>query len=170
MPVLFELGARPHPPRDLYRAYLAQSHIFLGIYWQQYGWIAPDMDISGLEDEYLLAGEHPKLVYIKRPAPDRDPALDELLDRIRNDNNTSYRPFESADELRELVENDLAVMLTERFEAPTSEPAGAQPACQRRSTSARVLGAHRSRRRGARGARALGPRRCAARDPHRTGR
>ncbi len=22
-PVLFELGARPHPPRDLYRAYLA---------------------------------------------------------------------------------------------------------------------------------------------------
>jgi uncharacterized protein DUF4062 len=24
-PVLFELGARPHPPRELYRAYLAQS-------------------------------------------------------------------------------------------------------------------------------------------------
>ena len=24
-PVLFELGARPYPPRDLYRAYLAQS-------------------------------------------------------------------------------------------------------------------------------------------------
>ena len=22
-PVMFELGARPHPPRDLYRAYLA---------------------------------------------------------------------------------------------------------------------------------------------------
>ena len=41
VPVLFELGARPHPPRDLYRAYLAQSHIFLGIYWQSYGWVAP---------------------------------------------------------------------------------------------------------------------------------
>jgi hypothetical protein len=29
-PVLFELGARPHPPRDLYRAYLEQSQIFVG--------------------------------------------------------------------------------------------------------------------------------------------
>ena len=26
-PVLFDLGARPHPPRDLYCAYLDQSHI-----------------------------------------------------------------------------------------------------------------------------------------------
>ena len=60
VPVLFELGARPHPPRDLYRAYLAQSHIFLGIYWQRYGWVAPDMDISGLEDEYALSGDHPE--------------------------------------------------------------------------------------------------------------
>src|SRR5262245_66643928 len=29
-PVLFELGARPHPPQELYRAYLAQSHSFIG--------------------------------------------------------------------------------------------------------------------------------------------
>ena len=29
-PVMFELGARPHPPRELYRAYLAQSDIFIG--------------------------------------------------------------------------------------------------------------------------------------------
>ena len=53
-PVLFELGARPHPPRSLYRAYLEQSHVFVGIYWQRYGWVAPDMDISGLEDEWRL--------------------------------------------------------------------------------------------------------------------
>jgi hypothetical protein len=50
-PIMFELGARPHPPRSLYRSYLAQSDIFVGIYWQRYGWVAPDMDISGLEDE-----------------------------------------------------------------------------------------------------------------------
>jgi sugar/nucleoside kinase (ribokinase family) len=31
-PVMFELGARAHPPRDLYRAYLDQSDVFLGIY------------------------------------------------------------------------------------------------------------------------------------------
>ena len=41
-PVMFELGARPHPPKDLYRAYLEQSDIFIGIYWQKYSWGAPD--------------------------------------------------------------------------------------------------------------------------------
>src|SRR4249919_535867 len=55
-PVMFELGSRPYPPQDLYRAYLDQSHIFIGIYWERYGWIAPDMAISGLEDEYRLCG------------------------------------------------------------------------------------------------------------------
>ncbi len=54
-PVMFELGARPHPPRELYRAYLAQSDIFVGLYGERYGWVAPGEDISGLEDEYRLA-------------------------------------------------------------------------------------------------------------------
>lgn len=53
---VFEAGARPHPPRDLYSAYLDQSHIFLGIYWNSYGWTAPGAEISGLEDEYRLCG------------------------------------------------------------------------------------------------------------------
>jgi hypothetical protein len=61
-PVLFEMGARPYPPRELYRAYLAQSDIFLGLYWQRYGWVAPGMQISGLEDEYQLAGDKPRLI------------------------------------------------------------------------------------------------------------
>jgi hypothetical protein len=65
IPVLFELGARPHPPRELYLAYLRQSDVFIGIYGQQYGWIAPDQKISGLEDEYLNAGGKPKLVYVQ---------------------------------------------------------------------------------------------------------
>jgi hypothetical protein len=55
-PVMFELGARPHPPQELYRAYLAQSDIFVGLYWQRYGWVGPGMDISGLEDEFQLSG------------------------------------------------------------------------------------------------------------------
>jgi len=41
VPVMFELGARPHPPREVYRAYLAQSQVFIGIYWQRYGWVVP---------------------------------------------------------------------------------------------------------------------------------
>ena len=48
-PIMFELGARPHPPRALYRSYLEQSEVFVGVYWQRYGWVAPDMDISGPE-------------------------------------------------------------------------------------------------------------------------
>ncbi|MBI5565384.1 MAG: tetratricopeptide repeat protein, partial [Chloroflexi bacterium] len=114
-PVMFELGARPHPPKDLYRAYLDQSDIFLGIYWQKYGWVAPDMDISGLEDEWRLSGDKPKLIYIRTPAPDRDARLKDLLDKVRNDDRVSYKPFSTPDELRDLIENDLALLLTERF-------------------------------------------------------
>ncbi|HEU4481283.1 MAG TPA: DUF4062 domain-containing protein, partial [Actinomycetota bacterium] len=115
-PVLFELGARPYPPRDLYRAYLAQSDIFIGIYWQSYGWIAPEMDISGLEDEFLLSEGMPRLIYVKEPAPDREPRLDTLLhDRIAN-TGVSYRKFTTPDELGKLIRDDLAILLTERFE------------------------------------------------------
>ena len=88
-PVLFELGARPYPPRALYRAYLEQSHVFLGIYWQSYGWVAPDEQISGLEDEYRLSGTRPRLIYIKGPAPDRQERLGALLRSIEADDQTS---------------------------------------------------------------------------------
>src|SRR5919106_5942430 len=77
-PVMFEMGARPHPPRSLYRSYLEQSHVFVGLYWQRYGWVAPGMEVSGLEDEYLLAAGKPMLIYVKRPAPEREPRLRDL--------------------------------------------------------------------------------------------
>ncbi len=130
-PVLFELGARPHPPRDLYRAYLAQSDIFLGIYWERYGWVAPNMDISGLEDEYRLSGDRPKLIYVKTPAPNREPALKAMLDQLKADDNASYKPFQTVEELHDLIENDLALLLTERFDqvraaAPAPEAAAAE--------------------------------------------
>ena len=116
-PVMFELGARPHPPRELYRAYLDQSHIFVGIYWQRYGWVAPDETVSGLEDEYNLSGSRPKLIYVKSPAPDREPRLKDLLDRIRDDDHASYKYFERPPELGKFIVNDLMVLLSERFEA-----------------------------------------------------
>jgi Domain of unknown function (DUF4062) len=47
VPVMFELGARPHPPRNVYQAYLAQSQVFVGVYWQSYGWVAPGEQVSG---------------------------------------------------------------------------------------------------------------------------
>jgi predicted ATPase len=115
-PVMFELGARPHPPRDLYRAYLGQSHVFVGVYGERYGWVAPGESVSGLEDEYRLAAGMPQLVYIKEPAPDRDEALTRLLDDVRSHERTSYRRFRSLEELEALVAEDLAVLLSERFE------------------------------------------------------
>ena len=81
-PVMFELGARPYPPREVYRAYLAQSDVFIGLYWQWYGQLAPGMQVSGLEDEFELARELPRLLYVKAPAPDREPRLGDLLERI----------------------------------------------------------------------------------------
>src|ERR1700753_737383 len=56
VPGMFELGARPHPPRQLYRSYLAQSQVFVGVYWQSYGWVAPGGQVSRVGDAYLLAG------------------------------------------------------------------------------------------------------------------
>src|SRR5215469_6468674 len=114
-PVLFESGARPYPPRELYQAYLTQSEIFLGLYWQRYGWVAPGMGVSGLEDEYQLAAGKPRLIYIKTPAPEREPGLQRLLDHIRADGQASYQHFTTPQELGEWIANDLALLLTERF-------------------------------------------------------
>jgi predicted ATPase len=121
-PVLFESGARPYPPRELYRAYLAQSDIFIGLYWQRYGWVAPDMAISGLEDEYQLAGDKPRLIYLKAPAHEREPGLQTLLDRIRTQEVASYQKFATPEELCERIANDLAQLLTERFARTPTTP------------------------------------------------
>jgi predicted ATPase len=125
-PVLFESGARPYPPRELYQAYLAQSDIFVGLYWQRYGWVAPTMQVSGLEDEYLLSGAKPKLIYIKTPAHEREPRLQDLLDRIRAEDTASYQKFATPEELRERIANDLALLLTERFTSPAETPVAAR--------------------------------------------
>jgi predicted ATPase len=120
-PIMFESGARPHPAQDLYQAYLSQSHIFIGIYWQSYGWIGPEMKISGLEDEYNRTNALPRLIYIKKPSPQREDRLTQLLERIRGENASSYKYFSNPDELRELVENDLILLLTEYFETVSAK-------------------------------------------------
>lgn len=115
IPVLFELGARPHAPRELYREYLAQSQIFVGIYWNRYGWIAPGETVSGLEDEYNLSGDLPKLIYIKKSTEPREERLTQLLHKIQQDDKVSYKTFTDVNDLGNLIINDLAVLLTERF-------------------------------------------------------
>ena len=122
-PVMFELGARPHPPRELYRAYLAQSDVFIGIYADSYGWTAPGEDVSGLEDEYNLAPDGmPKLIYLKDSAS-RDERLTELISRIKADDTVSYVSFSTPEQLSERVTADLATLLAERFEVARRAPA-----------------------------------------------
>jgi predicted ATPase len=122
-PVMFELGARPHPPRALYRTYLEQSHVFVALYWQSYGWVAPDETVSGLEDEYLLSLGMPKLLYVKEPAPERQDRLRELLRRIQDDDAATYKRFTSTEQLEHLLADDLMVLLSERFEATAGHAA-----------------------------------------------
>src|SRR5207248_4055263 len=62
--------------------------------------------------------------------PEREPELQALLQRIETDDTASYKPFATPDELRELIANDLALLLTERFEqtqaATTAPPASSE--------------------------------------------
>ncbi len=125
-PVMFEGGARPYPPRDVYLNYLMQSDVFVGIYWQRYGWVAPGQNISGLEDEYRLSRGKPRLLYVKTPAPDREPNLSALLDRIISDGSSSYRLFTTHEELQQHIAGDLALLLSDRFASTVD--AAAEPA------------------------------------------
>jgi len=132
-PVMFEVGARPYPPAEVYRAYLAQSDVFIGLYWQRYGQLVPGEQVSGLEEEFQLSGGLPRLLYVKAPAPDREPRLADLLARIRDNALASYRSFRTPAELGRLVRDDLAVLLSERFAAAGSQAAAgpAPPAAAR---------------------------------------
>src|SRR5262249_61134766 len=106
----------------MYRAYLKQSEVFVGIYWQRYGWVAPGMDISGLEDECRLAAGKPMLLYLKRPAPEQEPRLAAMLDRIRAAGTGSYRTFATPRELERLLAGGLAVLLSGSFAGAAAGP------------------------------------------------
>jgi predicted ATPase len=123
-PVMFESGASPHPARALYRAFLDQSDVFVGIYWQRYGWVARGSAISGLEDEFRLASQMPRLVYVKIPAPGIESGLSRMLEKVRTEGGPTYKTFADAGELRELLANDLAALLSERFGGTSSDGSG----------------------------------------------
>jgi len=124
-PVMFDAGARPYPPAEVYRAYLAQADVFIGLYWQWYGQLVPGAQVSGLEEEFDLSAGLPRLLYVKGPAPDRQPRLADLLARIREESSASYRHFRAPAELGRLVRDDLAVLLSERFGAAGGQAGGA---------------------------------------------
>ena len=116
-PILFEdIGARPHPPREIYRDRLELSQIFVGIYKESYGWIAPEMDVSGVEDEFRLAAARgiDRLVYIYQTPSSRDTKLQILIDKAKNSGITVASYTDPA-QLGNRVRNDLTAVITNRF-------------------------------------------------------
>ena len=114
-PIMFEPGGRPHPPRELYRSYIQQSHIFIGIYGSGYGWVDPELGISGIEDEFKIAGDMPRLLYVTDPEGAEE-RLSAFVERAGRDDRVVVRRFDTDTDLRSRVQDDLALLLTERFE------------------------------------------------------
>jgi hypothetical protein len=102
VPVWYESGARPPPPRAC-PAYLQQGQVFAGICGRRDGWVAPGMEISGLEGEFRLGAGKPMLPYLKRPAPGQEPRLTAMIDRIRAAGTVSCRAFATSRELERLL-------------------------------------------------------------------
>jgi hypothetical protein len=112
--------------------------VFVGLYWQQYGWIAPGEEFSGLEDEYRLAPrDMPKLIYLKR-AREREAAR-ELLEADPRRRPTSYKTFAHRRRLADSSRATSRPLLAERFDASRApateaavESAGDRRGCLRR--------------------------------------
>jgi tetratricopeptide (TPR) repeat protein len=116
-PVLFEdIGARPHPPREVYTARLEISQIFVGIYRESYGWVAPDMNVSGIEDEFRIATDRgmDRLVYVYENPSAREPRLQALIEDAKNSKLT-LAWYSDPEQLRDRVRDDLTAVVSTRF-------------------------------------------------------
>ena len=113
MAVMLETGPGVDPSRVEVGADLQPSDIFVGLYWQRYGRVAPDQEISRLEDEYRRSTGVPRLLYVKEPAFRREPRLAGLLRRIQADDTASYKPFADLAELSRLLGDDLARLIAQ---------------------------------------------------------
>jgi hypothetical protein len=71
-PVTQEPAARAEP--------VSRGDVFVGIYWQRYGWRPDAFAVAAVEEECLECGEVPRLVYVKQPAHPHD-ALSRLVGR-----------------------------------------------------------------------------------------
>jgi len=115
-PILFEhLGARSAPPREVYLGKLDQSHIFIGIYRDSYGSVAPGATISGIEEELRRSGQRgmPRLAYICESDQSRDPRLKALLGNVEGE--VTFWRFRNADELYKRIRDDIEVEVARRF-------------------------------------------------------
>ena len=106
-PITLEGTVASLPREELARSLLNQAEVFVGVFG------TPDSRDSAHEAEFQQAAALPRLVYVKvagsaRPDPTAVRALQNLAD--------AYRTFSSSEELYELLQDDLAQLLTERFQ------------------------------------------------------
>lgn len=117
-PLLFEgAGARSYPPRTLYLRMIHTAHIFIGIYRNDYGWIAPDMPISGIEDEFRNATTRgmPRLIYILKDDSGRSDRLRSLLDQIMLESGLTVAFYEELSELYACLRDDIEAEVAKTF-------------------------------------------------------
>lgn len=115
---LFEAaGARPWPPRDVYLPRLYEADIFVGIYRHSYGWIAPDHNISGLEDEFRHATKRgiPCLVYLFADGAGRDDRLTALIQGIQVSATITYSHYTAPADLYDRIRDDVETVVASRF-------------------------------------------------------
>jgi predicted ATPase/class 3 adenylate cyclase len=117
-PTGIDLGARGAGDQEQ----VESADIFVGIYWQSYGWIGGDDAVSDLESEYSRGAGLPRLVYVKEPATERELRLSGLIDRIRAEG-IVIRTFSSPGDLAERLVDDLAALMSERFASRGTEQA-----------------------------------------------
>lgn len=115
-PFLFEkAGARPDPPPEFFFRKLDESHIFVGIYKNSYGWVAPSATQSGLEQEFQRARERGmrRLFYIARDGSARDARLKQMLKSSEEEVTFSY--FDDPAELHDRIRDDIEAVVAETF-------------------------------------------------------
>ncbi|HET8969706.1 MAG TPA: hypothetical protein VFN19_01500, partial [Candidatus Nanopelagicales bacterium] len=113
------------------------ADVFVGVYGDRYGEIEAGLGVSRLEQEYLAAGNRPRLVYVL-PGTDRDEHLDLLLSRVRADDLASYRRVSGPAELAELAVDDVAMVLTEAFTRAADPPPTVAPSVTGPQARARI--------------------------------
>ena len=112
-------GASPHPPRRLYLQHLRGSQIFVAIYKNSYGYVAKDMEISGIEDEYREASKIgiPKFIYIYAEDQNREKPLKLLIDEIGKESEVTYYKFSEIDDLVEKIKGNITNHIAEVYGA-----------------------------------------------------
>lgn len=101
--------------QDALRLHLEQSHIYVGIFWKSLDSGDSETEISFIEKVFNLSQGKPRLIYLKESPEGRSPYLEQLLQRINSEETYRFRSFSTIEELANLVNEDLAQLLSESF-------------------------------------------------------